>query len=182
MGLPVLRLIPSFVHAAANTPARPMELIARTSSIDVGLPRRVGGSALALSVSRPARRLLRLQPVRSQSRWYDPLHRRLQRLRYLHRCFDCYRVERSSSRTGFAPVVDQRLFTTHHSILTRRMVHLGFCSARSGFRAGKSDCIGRLLPKPVGSPAFPGCAGTPTTSLWGIYCNGRDAIPKKSPR
>jgi len=37
---------------------------------------------------------------------------------YLHRCFDCYRVERSSSRTGFAPVVDQRLFTAHHSMMT----------------------------------------------------------------
>ena len=30
----------------------------------------------------------------------DPLHRRLQRLRCLHRCSDCYRVERSSSRAG----------------------------------------------------------------------------------
>src|SRR5208337_2512858 len=34
----------------------------------------------------------------SPSRLCDLLHRRLQRLRYLHRCFDCYRAERTSSR------------------------------------------------------------------------------------
>jgi hypothetical protein len=44
---------------------------------------------------------------------YDPLHRRLQRLRYLYRCFDCYRAERTSSRAGLSPAVDQRLFTAH---------------------------------------------------------------------
>jgi hypothetical protein len=32
----------------------------------------------------------------------DPLHRRLQRLRCLHRRSDCYRVERSSSRAGLS--------------------------------------------------------------------------------
>src|SRR5215470_8894276 len=43
----------------------------------------------------------------------DPLHRRLRRLCYLHRRSDCYRVERSSSRAGLIPAVDQRLFTAH---------------------------------------------------------------------
>ena len=43
----------------------------------------------------------------------DPLHRRLRRLCYLHRRSDCYRVERSSSRAGLHPAVDQRLFTAH---------------------------------------------------------------------
>jgi integrase len=38
-----------------------------------------------------------------------PLHRRLQQFRCLHDCSDCYRVERTSSRVGFAPTVDQRL-------------------------------------------------------------------------
>ena len=37
------------------------------------------------------------------------LHRRLQRLRYLHRCFNCYRVERTSSRAGLSPAEKQRL-------------------------------------------------------------------------
>ena len=43
----------------------------------------------------------------------DPLHRRLRRLCCLHRRSDCYRVERSSSRAGLSPAVDQHLFTAH---------------------------------------------------------------------
>jgi len=39
----------------------------------------------------------------------DPLHRRLRRFCCLHRRSDCYRVERSSSRTGLSPAVVQRL-------------------------------------------------------------------------
>jgi hypothetical protein len=39
----------------------------------------------------------------------DSLHRRLQQLRCLRRCFDCYRVERTSSRTGLTPAVDHHL-------------------------------------------------------------------------
>jgi hypothetical protein len=48
-----------------------------------------------------------------QSRHATLLHRRLQRLHYLHRCFGCYRAERTSSRAGLAPAVDQRLFEAH---------------------------------------------------------------------
>src|SRR5580698_7747681 len=43
----------------------------------------------------------------------DSLHRRLQQLRCLRRCFDCYRVERTSSRTGLTLAVDHHLFTAH---------------------------------------------------------------------
>src|SRR5262249_6670498 len=43
----------------------------------------------------------------------DPLHRRLRRLCCLHRRSDSYRVERSSSRAGLGPAVDQRLLTAH---------------------------------------------------------------------
>ena len=39
----------------------------------------------------------------------DPLHQRLQQFRCLHRCSDCYRVERTSSRTGLTPAVDHHL-------------------------------------------------------------------------
>jgi hypothetical protein len=42
--------------------------------------------------------------------------RGLQRLRYLHHCLDCYRAERTSSRAGLPPAVDQRLFTAHFRI------------------------------------------------------------------
>ena len=43
----------------------------------------------------------------------DPLHRKLRQLRCLRRRFDCYRVERTSSRAGVAPAEVQRLFTAH---------------------------------------------------------------------
>jgi hypothetical protein len=39
----------------------------------------------------------------------DPFHRKLRQLRCLRRRFDCYRVERSSSRAGVSPAVNQRL-------------------------------------------------------------------------
>src|SRR5580693_2914508 len=43
----------------------------------------------------------------------DPLHRRLRRLCCLHRRSDCYRVERSSSRTGLSSRCGPALFTAH---------------------------------------------------------------------
>ena len=52
---------------------------------------------------------LTLRPACSPSRLSDPLHRRLRRLRFLHRRSDCYRVERTSSRAGLSPAVNQRL-------------------------------------------------------------------------
>ena len=39
----------------------------------------------------------------------DPFHRKLRQLRCLHYRFDCYRVERTSSRAGVAPAEVQRL-------------------------------------------------------------------------
>ena len=39
----------------------------------------------------------------------DPLQRKLRQLRCLRRRFDCYRVERTSSRAGLAPAEVQRL-------------------------------------------------------------------------
>src|SRR5258708_12337711 len=56
----------------------------------------------------------------------DPLHRKLRQLRCLRRRFDCYRVERTSSRAGVAPAEVQRLSrrtfspTTPRRIQTRR--------------------------------------------------------------
>ena len=86
---------------------------AASCSTNFGLPRNRGGSAPALVFSRPAQRLLSLRPACSPSRLCDLLHRRLQQLRCLRRCFDCYRVERTSSRTGFLSAEDQRLSTAH---------------------------------------------------------------------
>jgi hypothetical protein len=56
-------------------------------------------------VSRPTQRLLTLRSACSPSRQCDLLHRRLQQLRCLRHCFDCYRVERTSSRAGLTPAV-----------------------------------------------------------------------------
>ena len=58
---------------------------------------------------------LALRPACSPSHLRDPLHRRLRRLCCLHRRSDCYRVERSSSRAGLIPAVDQRIFTAHRN-------------------------------------------------------------------
>jgi len=80
-----------------------MELIRSYFSINIGLPQLHGGSAPALIVSRPAQRLLTLRPACSPSRLRDPLHRRLRRLRFLHRRSDCYRVERTVPGRDFHP-------------------------------------------------------------------------------
>jgi hypothetical protein len=100
---------PLCLHAVANTPAGLMEFVRSYDSISFGLPRNRGGSAPALVFSRPAQRLLTLRPACLPSRRCDLLHRRLQQLRCLRRCFDCYRVERTSSRAGLTPAVDHHL-------------------------------------------------------------------------
>ena len=61
----------------------------------IGLPRYTVGSASALAFSRPAQRSLTLRPVCSPSRLKATLYTEvLQRLCYLYRRFDCYRLER----------------------------------------------------------------------------------------
>jgi len=97
------------MHVVTNTPVDPMEAVRSYSSISGGLPHLNGGSASALGVSRPARCLLALQPTCSRSRLNGSLHRRLRRLRCLCRRFDCYRVERTSSRAGLYPAEKHRL-------------------------------------------------------------------------
>jgi hypothetical protein len=120
---------PLCMHAVANTPAGRIRFVRSYSLIRVGLPSSVGGASPALYVSRPAQRSLGLQPVCSPSRQCDPLHRRLQTLRCLHACPDCYRVERTSSRAGIAPAVDQHLFTAHNTVVLELQ-----------FRSGPSSC------------------------------------------
>ena len=43
----------------------------------------------------------------------DCLHQRLQQFRCLHRCSDCYRLERAGSRAGLTPAVYHDPFTAH---------------------------------------------------------------------
>ena len=93
-----------------------MEAVRSYSSIRCGLPQERAGSAPALRFSRPAQRLSLLQPAHSPSRFHDPFHRRLQRLRCLYRCFSCYRVERTSSRAGLSPAEKHRLSTAQSRV------------------------------------------------------------------
>src|SRR2546425_11857029 len=51
----------------------------------------------------------------------DPLHRKLRQLRCLRCRFDCYRVERTSSRAGVSPAEVQRL--SRRTVTTATQVH-----------------------------------------------------------
>ena len=97
------------LHAIAITPAGPTELVRSSISIVSGLPCVTVRSAPAIIVSGPAQRSLTLWPVRSPSRLATLYTRKLRQLRCLRRRFDCYRVERTSSRAGVAPAEAERL-------------------------------------------------------------------------
>src|SRR5215470_18343856 len=84
-------------------------LFARASPLAAAFPCVTVRSAPAITFSGPAQRSLTLRPARSPSHQRDPLHRKLRQLGYPRRRFDCYRVERTSSRVGVAPTEVQRL-------------------------------------------------------------------------
>jgi len=91
-----------------------------------GLPSVTVRSAPAIVFPRPAQHLLTLWPARSPSQPSYPLHRKLRQLRCLCCRFDCYRVERTSSRAGVAPTEVQRL--------SRRTVTSTIANLRPYFR------------------------------------------------
>jgi hypothetical protein len=76
-------------------PAEPLGTLFARFPSGGSLPRKLAGSASALIFSRPAQRSFTLRPACSPSPSQDPLYRRLQPLRYLRDCFDCYRLERT---------------------------------------------------------------------------------------
>jgi hypothetical protein len=96
------------VHAIAITPAGLTELVRSSVSVDGGLPCVTVRSAPATTFSGPASVQSRygLHAHRVAKR---PLHRKRRQLRCLRCRFDCYRVERTSSRAGIAPAEVQRL-------------------------------------------------------------------------
>jgi hypothetical protein len=100
------------MHAVANTPAESWGAHFALFPHDGSLPRFLGGSASALRLSRPAQRSLTLRPAYLPSHLHDLLHRRLQPLRCLRGCSDCYRLERPC-RAGFAPAEKPCLRTAH---------------------------------------------------------------------
>ena len=97
------------VHAIAITPAGSMELVRSSVSIDCGLPCDKARSAPATVFSGPAQRFTHVTACTLAESPSDPFHRKLRQLRCLRCRFDCYRVERTSSRAGVAPAEVQRL-------------------------------------------------------------------------
>jgi hypothetical protein len=82
------------VHAAATTPAQRLNVSLRSFRPDVSVfPERVVGSTCALSFSRIARRSRCGLHTRAVTNLRHA-NRRLQPLRYLHDCSDCFRLER----------------------------------------------------------------------------------------
>src|SRR5271169_2064209 len=64
----------------------------------------------------------------------DSLHQRLQQFRYLHRCSDCYRVERTSSRAGYSrcgppPFHDAPGYATNQELAVVRRVGTAECNS-----------------------------------------------------
>jgi hypothetical protein len=93
-----------------------------------------GFKPLVLVVSRSAQRSLTLRPACSPDHLCDLPHQRLQQLRCLHRCSDCFRMERTSFRAGLTPAVDHHLLTAHTvcrlmAQLAENVVRISFCSA-----------------------------------------------------
>jgi hypothetical protein len=71
----------------------------------------------------------------------DPLHRKLRQLRCLCCRFDCYRVERTSSRAGVAPAEVQRLSRRTFSPTTERQHSQSlFLPCRRGMAADR-PCV-----------------------------------------
>jgi hypothetical protein len=93
MGLPVLRLSSSFMHAVTNTPA---ELLAAFRSLRRQCQPspcicRVGFRITLFEACSAFTHVTACMLAESLT---DPLRQRLQPLRYLHDCSSCYRLER----------------------------------------------------------------------------------------
>jgi len=113
MGFPVLRLLPSSMHAIATTPTELLAArFARFTSND-SLPRNKAGSASVLQFSRPAQRSLTLRPACSPSPYYRTFYTR-GFSRFVTSATAPVATGRSEScRAGFAPAEKHRLGTAH---------------------------------------------------------------------
>ena len=106
------------MRAAAITPAEPAGARVVRFPADGSLPRETGGSASALSVSRPARRSLALRPAWSLSRPRRPfLSKCFRRCRCLHHPLRLLPAGTTVRRAGFAPAGGWCLSTAHSLIL-----------------------------------------------------------------
>ncbi len=114
-GIPVLLRLPSCRHAGANTPAGTARCIVRLPSrAAIGLPLLPGGSAPALTVSRPAQRSLKFQPACSLSCSTQPFDTGVLQYMSLPPCTAPVATNRNENCcVGFAPTRKTRLSTAH---------------------------------------------------------------------
>ena len=139
----MLRPVPSSIHATANTPAEPVGARVARFPTAGSLPRFHGGSASALSFSRPARRLLALWPVWSLSRPRRPFVIGVLQTMLLPPSSAPTATGWSDSfRAGFAPAEDWRLLTAHVKMYAK-----GSCSrpGRLQVLADKSNRLSNSL-------------------------------------
>src|SRR5204862_1500537 len=93
-GVSRVATIPLRTHPAATTPVEPLGAPFARFPNDRSLPRFVAGSASTSALAGPAQRSPSLRSACSPDHLFDPLHRRLRPLRFLHDRSDCYRLER----------------------------------------------------------------------------------------
>ena len=116
-GLPVLRPFPSSMRAVATTPAEAVGACVARFPTHASLPRQLGESASASSVSRPARRSLALPPAWSLGRPRRPfVIRVLQPMSLPPSSAPTATGWSDSCRAGFAPAEEWRLRTAHQLI------------------------------------------------------------------
>ena len=114
LGLPVLRLFPIACMPSPLPRQDQWKLIRRASPPISAFPEMSAGRLLHCTfrglLSVHSRYSLHARQVAKS----DPLHQRLQQLRCLRYCSDCFWVERTSFRVGLSPTVDQRFHGARH--------------------------------------------------------------------
>jgi len=96
----------------------------------------------------------------------DPLHRKLRQLCCLRCRFDCFRVERTSSRTGVAPAGVQRL--------SRRTITIGIVVAVGTTITDRTpQHIQELFPIAHGPSTASACCGPGGTKPTGAFSQRR---------
>ena len=157
-GLPMLRPIPSSIHATANTPAEPVGARVARFPTAGSLPRFNGGSASAVRVSRPARRLLALWPEWSLNRPGRPfVIGVLQTMLLPPPSAPTATGWSDICRAGFVPAEEWRLLTAHRKY-TLRVAHLelgGVNPTRFDPKQIRNELIQTGFDVPFAPPAEP---------------------------
>src|SRR5260370_14039653 len=86
-----------------------MEFVRSYRSTNFGLPTKPGRVGSCITVFGACSAFTKVTACTLAKSPSDSLHQRLPQFRCLHYCSDCYRVERTSSRTGLTPALDHHL-------------------------------------------------------------------------